>query len=415
MTGMFRKQAVDAQKNKLHGDISLAQPLSIYCVVTILVIVVAIVFIFLSFSNYTRKETVRGYIVPDKGVIKAYANRSGSIEKLHVNEGDVVESGQPLATIVLSRSMVSGEELSENLIAQLEKQVRLLAEEKETNNQLKIKELDRLNVSVSDIESSLLVVEQLDKLLFEKFNLKKKQQLQHDKLFVDGFLSTVEHQAQQEEFISVRQELEKLKANRVQLQSELNKVLSDLTLLPHQHSLKQADIERRLSDLHRQIDETKNNHRYVIRATEPGTVAAIQVVEGEFAITNRPLMSLIPKGAILVAELLFPTRSAGFVKEGDEARLRFDAFPYQRFGFLLGKVTRIDKALLLDGEASVPVSLAEPVYRIRTMLPQQSMKAYGDNFPLKSGMLLEADIVLDSRSLLDWLLDPIYSLNGRVS
>ncbi|WP_299790175.1 hypothetical protein [uncultured Shewanella sp.] len=85
MTGMFRKQAVDAKKNKLHGDISLAQPLSIYCVVTTLVIVVAIVYIFLSFSNYTRKETVRGYIVPDKGVIKAYANRSGSIEKIHVN------------------------------------------------------------------------------------------------------------------------------------------------------------------------------------------------------------------------------------------------------------------------------------------------------------------------------------------
>lgn len=112
----------------------------------------------------------------------------------------------------------------------------------------------------------------------------------------------------------MRQELENLKSNRVQLRSELNKVQSDLTLLPHQYSLKQTDIAHRLSDLHRKIDETKNSHRYVIRATEPGTVAAIQVVEGEFAITNRPLMSLIPRGAILVAELLLPTRSAGFVK-----------------------------------------------------------------------------------------------------
>jgi len=414
MTGIFRRQAVEAQKNKLHGDISLAQPLSIYSVVLALIAIVVVTSIFLYFSNYSRKETVRGYIVPDKGVIKAYASRSGNIEHLHVSEGDIVENGQPLATIVLSRSMVSGEELSENLIIQLEKQIKLLLEEKETNKLLKINELNRLNISVIDVQESLLVVEQLDKLLIEKFNLQGKQQLQHNKLFKDGFLSTLEYQVQQEKFISVRQELESLKSNRVQLKSEFNKIQSDLTLLPHQYSLKQADIDRRLSDLQRQIDETKNNHRYVIRATESGTVAVIQVVEGEFAITNRPLMSLIPQGAQLVAELLLPTRSAGFVKMGDEARLRFDAFPYQRFGFLESKVVRIDKALLLDDESSVPVSLSEPVYRIRTQLSEQSMLAYGDKFPLKSGMLLEADIVLDSRSLLDWLLDPIYSLNGRV-
>lgn len=133
MTGIFRQQAIEAQKNKLHGDISLAQPLSIYSVVCTLLAVVVAISIFLSFSNYSRKETVRGYIVPDKGVIKTYASRSGNIEQLHVKEGDIVEDGQPLATIVLSRSMVSGEELSENLIIQLEKQINLLVEEKETN------------------------------------------------------------------------------------------------------------------------------------------------------------------------------------------------------------------------------------------------------------------------------------------
>ncbi|MEI6858334.1 MAG: HlyD family efflux transporter periplasmic adaptor subunit [Shewanella sp.] len=414
MTGIFRSQAVEAQKNKLHGDISLAQPLSIYSIALTLSCVVIAIAIFLSFSHYARKETVRGYIVPDKGVIKTYASRSGNIERLHVKEGDIVENGQPLATIVLSRSMVSGEELSENLINQLMKQINLLIEEKQINKQLKIKEKNRLNISALDIKDSLLVVEQLDKLLVKKLNLQKKQQLQHDKLFNNGYLSTLEHQVQQEKLISVHLELENLKSNRVQLKSELNKVRSDLALLPHQYSLKQTDIAHRLSDLHRQIDETKNSHRYVIRATESGTVTAIQVVEGEFAITNRPLMSLIPQGAILVAELLLPTRSAGFVKKGDEARLRFDAFPYQRFGFLESRVSRIDKTLLLDGESSVPISLSEPVYRIRTQLSEQFMLAYGDEFPLKSGMLLEADIVLDSRSLLDWLLDPIYSLNGRV-
>jgi membrane fusion protein len=43
------------------------------------------------------------------------------------------------------------------------------------------------------------------------------------------------------------------------------------------------------------------------------------------------------------------------------------------------------------------------------------MQAFGKAFNLKSGMLFEADIMLEQRSLIEWLLEPIYSLRGRVS
>ncbi|MGS0689623.1 HlyD family efflux transporter periplasmic adaptor subunit [Shewanella sp. 30m-9] len=414
MSGLFRQQAVEAQKQKLHGDVSLAQPISIYVSATILLCIIIAIIFFLSFSHYARKETVRGYLVPDKGLIKTYANRSGNIDVLHVSEGDIIKKGSPLATIVLSRSMLSGEELSESLIDELKLQLTLLTTEKKVNQSLLAKETQRLKNSITDNKQALNVFVNLEALLTEKLALQLKQQTQHQKLFDDGYLSTLDYQSQQQKLITVRQEIENLKSNQVQIQSQLNDALSELDILPSQFVLKDGDIERRRSELKRQIDETENSYRFVIRAAEAGTVASIQVVEGEFIVTNRPLMSLIPQGALLVAELLLPTRSAGFVKSGDEARLRFDAFPYQRFGFLESRVSRIDKALLLDGEAKVPVALSEPVYRIRTQLSKQDMLAYGDSFPLKSGMLLEADIVLDRRSLLDWLLDPIYSLQGRV-
>ncbi|MGL5393362.1 MAG: HlyD family efflux transporter periplasmic adaptor subunit, partial [Shewanella sp.] len=104
--------------------------------------------------------------------------------------------------------------------------------------------------------------------------------------------------------------------------------------MPFQFNLKQSDVYKRQSDIQRQLNEAENSFRFVVRAQESGTVASVSVVEGEFIANNRPLMSIIPNGSSLVAELLLPTRSAGFVKQGDEARLRFDAFPYQRFGFL---------------------------------------------------------------------------------
>ncbi|MCL1050327.1 HlyD family efflux transporter periplasmic adaptor subunit [Shewanella abyssi] len=414
MSALFRQQAVEAQKQKLHGDISLAQPISIYTSTFIILSIVAAIVLFLSFSHYARKETVRGYLVPDKGLIKTFANRSGNVEILHVSEGDIVTKGSPLATIVLRRSMLSGEELSESLIDELKQQLALLQTEQSVNSTMEVKQAARLKISMTDSRASLAVITKLQALLAEKLALQMAQQVQHNKLYKDGFLSTLDYQFQQEKLIAVRQEIENLASNQIQTRSQLNSAAAELEVLPSQYALKDGDLARRRSELLRQIDETENNYRYVIRASEPGTVASIQVVEGEFIVNSRPLMSLIPQGAVLVAELLLPTRSAGFVKQGDEARLRFDAFPYQRFGFLESRISRIDKALLLEGEARVPVTLSEPVYRIRTQLSKQDMLAYGNKFPLKSGMLLEADIVLDRRSLLDWLLEPIYSLNGRV-
>ncbi|WP_251767378.1 HlyD family secretion protein [Shewanella indica] len=414
MSSLFRKQAVEAQKQKLHGDISLAQPLSIYNSAFIIFVVVTAIAVFLSCSHYARKETVRGYLVPNKGLIKTFANRSGNVEKLHVSEGALVQEGDPLVTIVFRRSMTSGEELSESLIGELKQQLDLLEAERVVNQRMLADESVRLRTAISDNQSSLSVITNLEKLLSEKLSMQLSQQNQHKKLYQDGFLSELDYQSQQEKLINIRQEIENVKSNKVTVSSQLNASQAELKLLPYQYALKESEIKRRRSDLQRQIDETENNYRYVIRAAEAGTVAAIQIVDGEFIATNRPLMSLIPQGAELVAELLLPTRSAGFIREGDEARLRFDAFPYQRFGFLESHISRIDKALLLDGEARVPVNLSEPVYRIRTQLSKQDMLAYGEAFPLKSGMLLEADIVLDRRSLLDWLLDPIYSLKGRV-
>jgi membrane fusion protein len=99
---------------------------------------------------------------------------------------------------------------------------------------------------------------------------------------------------------------------------------------------------------------------------------------------------------------------------GNNTRLRFDAFPYQRFGFINSEIVRIDQTLIAPNEVQLPISLQEPVYRLRAKLNQQQMQAFGKAFNLKSGKLFEADIVLEQRTLIEWLLEPIYSLRGRV-
>ena len=94
--------------------------------------------------------------------------------------------------------------------------------------------------------------------------------------------------------------------------------------------------------------------------------------------------------------------------------LRYQAFPYQRFGSYRARVTEISRSLIMPNETVLPVPLSEPAYRITVVLDAQVVKAYGKDIPLQSGMIVDADIWLDRRKLYEWVLDPLYSVLGRV-
>jgi len=55
-----------------------------------------------------------------------------------------------------------------------------------------------------------------------------------------------------------------------------------------------------------------------------------------------------------------------------------------------------------------------PSYRVVVALNNQMIQAYGRNIPLRSGMKLDADIVIEQRSLLRWLFDPVFSIQGQL-
>lgn len=415
MAQLFRKEAIEAQSQRLVGSISLAQPLSIKITAGIIVAVVIATIIFLFNTHYARKETVQGFLRPDKGLIKSYSNRNGTIEKILVNEGEIVSQGTPLIRIISQRSMNNGEELSEKLISELETQISLLTDEEIQLTQLEQQELNRITQKQHSLSNAREVIVAQQLLLKEKLSLLTQQNVQYAKLFKNGHLSELEYQQQQERHINVRQEVESLSRTLISQQDEFSQLTFEQHNIPQQYLAKTREIQRRKSELARQLSETKNNYSYVVSATHSGMITAIQVVEGETLNAIRPLLTILPEGAELVAELLLPTRSAGFIEEGDIARLRFDAFPHQRFGFLASKINRIDQTLITQSDVDFPVPMNEPVYRLQAKLDSQFIQGYGKEFNLKSGMLFNADIMLDKRTLIEWLLEPIYSLNGRLN
>ena len=416
---LFRKEVVSHQSERLTGAITLAQPLSIKLTVLILVSVAVSIIAFLFSAEYSRKETVRGFLMPNKGVIKSFANQSGTIEKLWVKEGDKVIKGQALATIVVLKNNSNGVELSTQLAEQLNTQASLLNDEITQHQALKAQEIFNLQAQQTALSNEQIALESQLTLSEEKLTLLNEQQLDFNQLNKSGYLSNLEKERQQQALLEAKQDKQTIARLLLQQQNKLNQVAFNIKNIPQQYTIRINNLKRQQADLQRQLAQVASNYKYTITASNNGVVTGIQVVEGETLsqskAQSKPLLHILPEGSELIAELLLPTRSAGFVQLGNNARLRFDAFPYQRFGFIKSEITRIDQALISPNEIQLPISLQEPVYRLRAKLNHQQMKAFGKAFDLKSGMLFEADIMLEQRTLIEWLLEPIYSLKGRVS
>lgn len=132
-------------------------------------------------------------------------------------------------------------------------------------------------------------------------------------------------------------------------------------------------------------------------------------------------MTILPQNNILVAQLYVPDRAIGFMNVGDIVLLRYQAYPYQKFGHAKAKISSIAKtAIAAQNIPSIgTVSLQEqinnePMYLVQAVLRRQDIKAYGKNLPLQVGMTLEADVLQERRKLYEWVLEPIYSITGKI-
>ena len=92
---LFRQEAVDFQQlNREWGQVAQLQPLSIKVITWLIIAATALIIGFLFLGQYSRKETVLGYLAPTSGTSKIFVPQRGTIREVHVNEGQQVREGQ---------------------------------------------------------------------------------------------------------------------------------------------------------------------------------------------------------------------------------------------------------------------------------------------------------------------------------
>lgn len=414
---LFRQQAVQYQHRGLQGDILLTSSLPALLVSTALLVWFIAMVIWLLTSEYARKETVSGWLEPPQGVLRVYANNSGVIKELLVSEGEVVKADQPLLIIHGNNLLANGDGMEKHLLQELEHQQGLLREQQTRNDErFAQREAEGLQ-RIARIKQELQLLEQQEITLDSRQQLLDKQRERQQRLLASGHISATDLERSQSEALTLKAEQQTLARQKLQQQRLLEDAQSEQGQLPQNHADQQTLLATQISELNQQITQWQGRQAFVIKAARDGVVSNLRARAGQQVTVSQqtPLLTLHPEQATLSVQLLVPARAAGFVQIDQQLDIRFDAFPFQKFGIYSGHVTQLSDTVLLPGELQqVPVSVNEPVYLIVAQLDSDKVQAYGRDFSLKSGMTLSADIRLEERSLLRWLLDPLYSLRGRL-
>jgi membrane fusion protein len=414
---LFRPQVLDHRKQAMYGDVLLLPQFSHTLIISILLLWVLVVFIWLLTSYYARKETVVGWLEPPQGIIRVYAEAAGIVQEVLVAEGEQVVQDQVLLIVSDDRILASGDHLDASLLREYNTQKQLLNEQltrTKTTFILRDKDVEK---RIASAQQDLNFIAEQQHILTERNTLVSAQVERYRTLKQSGHASNVEFDNAIAQELALKSEQQILLRSQIAQKNTIEQLHTEQTLLPSENANTLDQLRSRLSDITQQITQLSGRNSHVIKASRAGIVNNVQAHEGQqaYANNNIPLLTLFPSSTLLTAHLLVPVRAIGFISAGQPLAIRYDAFPYQKFGIYHGTVTQVSRTLLLPNELlNSPVEVHEPMYRVSAQLAQSSVQAYGKDFALKPGMTLSADVSLGERSLIQWLLEPIYSLQGRI-
>lgn len=416
MSDFYRAEALEHRQQSWLGGIQLVRPLSSAVLTTLVLVVLAAVGAYLVLGEYTRKARVAGYLVPDRGVIRLLARDAGTLVERRASEGGSVRAGDVLFVLSIDRASAAGD-TEAAVKASLALRERSLRDATERQDQLLRAQRAALEQRAAHLKRELAQMRAEAALHEERIALALQHQRRLEGLRAENFISEAQVRAKSEALIGVRAQARALERQRVGHEREIAAVEAELRELPLRAEARQGEIEREFALLKQEAAQSDARARLVVRAPQDGVVTAVTVDAGQAVAEGAVLASLLPADAQLEAHLYAPSSAVGFVRPGQPVLLRYQAYPYQKFGHHAGRVVLVSRAPLVPGESSglsAAFSRSEPLYRITVALDRQVVHAYGKEQPLAAGMQLDADVLLDRRRLVEWLLEPVLSVAGRV-
>lgn len=413
---LLRPQVARHVAPRTYGSVLLAQPLSHRFLASFLFGITLCVLAFFACFSTTRRTDCQGILTPTAGIVRVMPGQAGVIVSGNAREGQLVHAGDVLFVLSAERRSLQPDSLEQTVTSLLrERHDSFVAE----LSQLKAQQRQRLEEAkrhVLELHGDIGHMD--DEIAFQQQRVDLADQAikRNKELQATGYISAAQMQEKQIDALDQRQRLVELRRTKIVRQQDLDASEAVLRDWPLQSSRDLAVLERNIATTDQDIAENEAKRRIQVVAPQDGVLTAVTAIAGQTVTPTTPLAAVLPRQSELEADVYLPSRSIGFVRKGMPVLLRYEAYPYQKFGQFGARVDEIANTsmrpedLLASGVDIQLPSGGEPLYRVRLLLDSQTVRTHAAELALKPGMLLDASILLEHRRLYEWVLDPILAL-----
>lgn len=249
----------------------------------------------------------------------------------------------------------------------------------------------------------------------------KEQEAAYAKLEKDGFAGRLMYTDKQRERIEKEQDLRTqeaaMRASQALIEQSERRIAQITADYRRQLQTERVEAAAQMDKARQEL--AKHEHRYdllELRAPQPGVVKDLAThTVGTVASPGTILMTLVPEGDDMLAEVWVSNQDVGFVRPGQDVKLKLAAFQFQKYGLVEGKVRQVSTDAT---EAPSPNTRSDALsgrdrpmgplaYRALVDLKSQTLVAGGESYRLGAGMQVAGEIHLGTRSILEYVLSPV--------
>jgi len=417
---LFRSEVLDAPSQAWLGTVRLATPVSTQAWTVAALLIGASILAWLFAGHYTQRVHVTGLLVPRAGLISLTANTVGVVDHVAAAEGDRVVAGQILVSLSGEHTSKALGNTAAGVSTQLQRQAGSLRQDIGDALTLRDKQAEDNRTQQTLLKDQLAQIDA--QIAIEKKQMALVQDLVNkwSGLVAGGYIPALQVEQEQSALLADESQLRSLQQQRAGTRQQLSALDDQLTQLPLAVSAKLNELRRQLAQVEQALAQNEASRASELRAPASGIVSSLLVKPGASVSLGQPLLAIVPEGSRLQAQLLVPSQAVGFVHPGVDVTLHYQAFPYQKFGLQHGVVRSVSRSALMPGEVTLLLGGGTPpstdsLYLARVDLANQNVQAYGQQQPLRPGMALEADMLLDRRRIVEWIFEPLYGIGHRWS
>jgi membrane fusion protein len=324
-----------------------------------------------------------------------------------VSEGESVGAGAALVTVAMTSGRGGGSEGVAGQLAELARQDAELARQQGLAFSLGATETGALHQQKASLAATIASLERQLALGTSQIALAEADTRRTARLAGEGAGTQRQVEEARAALLARRLDLEGVTERLIAQRETLRAIDGQVAARRIGAFQSSSEIAARRAVLAEQRAALSRQDRLVLTAPVAGTVGDIGARVGLRAQADASLVTIIPGGSDLEVQLWAPSRAIGFVQPGQPVRLLFDAFPYQKHGAGRGTVTAVASVPTEPAALDPGLGITEPVFRVRVRVDARPTGGAAADRPLRAGMTLAANLVLERRSLWEVFLDPV--------